>query len=48
MTFQDYQKELDKTGLMRYWKKPPPVQAVVAPGQTVNAGLGNVQEPKPL
>jgi len=22
MTYEDYKKELDKTGLMRYWKKP--------------------------
>ena len=25
MTFEDYKKELDKTGLMKYWKKAPAV-----------------------
>ena len=28
MTFEDYKKELDKTGLMKYWKKAPAVEAV--------------------
>jgi len=28
MTFEDYKKELDKTGLMKYWKKAPVVEAV--------------------
>jgi hypothetical protein len=32
MTFEDYKKELDKTGLMRFWKKPPAVEAVTATG----------------
>ena len=25
MTFEDYKKQLDKTGLMRFWKKAPAV-----------------------
>lgn len=28
MTIEDYKKELDKNGLMRFWKKPPPVEAL--------------------
>ena len=28
MTFEDYKKQLDKTGLMRFWKKAPEVEAV--------------------
>ena len=31
MNFEDYKKELDKTGLMKYWKKAPTVQAIQAP-----------------
>jgi putative SOS response-associated peptidase YedK len=28
MTVEDYKKELDKTGLMKYWKKAPAIEAV--------------------
>ena len=28
MTFEDYKRQLDKTGLMRFWKKAPAVEAV--------------------
>jgi putative SOS response-associated peptidase YedK len=28
MTIDEYKKELDKTGLMRFWKKAPTVEAV--------------------
>lgn len=31
MTIDEYKKELDKTGLMKYWKKAPEVVAVEAP-----------------
>lgn len=35
MTVEEYKKELDKTGLMRFWKKPPAVEAVVANGEII-------------
>jgi hypothetical protein len=28
MTIEDYKKELDKNGLMRFWKKAPAVEAI--------------------
>ncbi len=28
MTVEEYKKELDKKGLMRFWKKKEPVEAV--------------------
>jgi hypothetical protein len=28
MSIEDYKKELDKTGLMKYWKKAPSVEAI--------------------
>ncbi len=35
MTYEDYKKQLDKTGLMRFWKKAPAVQAVNKDGEVV-------------
>ena len=38
MTIDDYKKELDKVGLMRFWKKPPAVEAVSASGEVIKPG----------
>lgn len=35
MTYEEYKKELDKTGLMRFWKKAPVVEAVNKDGEVV-------------
>lgn len=35
MTIDEYKKELDKTGLMRFWKKAPAVEAVNKDGEVV-------------
>ena len=38
MTYDEYKKELDRTGLMRFWKKPPTVEAVNKDGEIVKCG----------
>jgi hypothetical protein len=35
MTYEEYKKELDRTGLMRFWKKAPVVEAVNKDGEVV-------------
>ena len=35
MTIEDYKKQLDKTGLMRFWKKKEPVEKVGKDGETI-------------
>jgi hypothetical protein len=45
MTFEDYKKELDKTGLMRYWKKPPAVEAVGPTGEPVKHNPAKAETP---
>jgi hypothetical protein len=41
MTIDEYKKELDKTGLMRFWKKPPVVEAVDQNGDVFNVRGGS-------
>jgi hypothetical protein len=35
MTMEEYKKELDKTGLMRFWKKKEPVEIVGKDGEVL-------------
>ena len=41
MTIEDYRKELDKNGLMRFWKKAPAVEIVNRDGEIIKI------QPKP-
>jgi putative SOS response-associated peptidase YedK len=43
MTIDEYKKELDKTGLMRFWKKAPAMEAVDANGQVIKASVSKVE-----
>jgi hypothetical protein len=38
MTIEEYKKELDKNGLMRFWKKPPVVEVLNKDGEVVKTG----------
>lgn len=41
MTIEDYKKELDKNGLMRFWKKAPAVEAVDKDGEVIKVHVKN-------
>lgn len=47
MTVEEYKKELDRTGLMRFWKKKEPVEAVGRDGETLTQknALANAEPP---
>ena len=46
MTVDEYKKQLDRTGLMRFWKKAPAVEAVNTSGQVIKQGISAQQSPK--
>jgi len=39
MTVDEYKKQLDKTGLMKYWKKAPAVEAVGTNGEVIKQAI---------